>query len=426
MNLFKILKIALSNTLMSDDKRFTKEQTEEGAISFIKNIELDSHTSTENDILNSKYYNLINEIHHFIEDLQCDDTFFWLADNNGRFFDFKNATNSLLKESSKPIYRKIVNDIINNFDLIQEYPVEELLFYRLPMENKEFLNKMILNAYNKGELYWKNEFQHIPKREKKKRIEYLEKISETIPELKSKAQCFAIYLYTILNNEEAYLYNPVNLYELVEKELIMGGIINECEANKKDNSLELISAGTILQVLESISLIETSANIETLINRYDFLVDKLQSIYETYKNDEVEYSLVRTQAMTMYEQRYYDKQISDYMEVIIKQPEVDLKEFYSKNIIRCLYAFSDKMEREINSLKTEKAKKRRQENIIECVTICVTELNQKGNPEYLFQIPELISRFNIKANVVKQSELKANGEEIPTKDVRIVNNKLNS
>lgn len=195
---------------------------------------------------------------------------------------------------------------------------------------------------------------------------------------------------------------------------------------RSDGKHELVGSVTILQVLESISIIETTANMATLISRYDFLVDKLQSIYETYKNDEVEYILAQTQAIAMYKQRYYDKQMSDYVEVIIKQPEVDLKEFYSKNIIRCLSAFSDKMEREINSLKTEKAKKRRQENIIECVTICVTELNQKGNPEYLFQIPELISRFNIKANVVKQSELKANGEEIPTKDVRIVNNKLNS
>lgn len=223
MDIHEVLRTALSKKVMEDCENISESQAKELASSLIEEMQSESYTPSVRDILDRKYYTLIDEIHCFVDIFDCDDTFFWLADGSGRYSDFKKAVNLLFEESLNPIYLEIVNKMISNLDFMQEYPEDELSFYRAPLENKEFLDIMIFDAYNKGELFWKNEFEHIPPREKRRRIEHLEKISGTIPKLKEKAQCFLSYLYNNLNNGVPDFYNSATIKTLAEEELKRAG-----------------------------------------------------------------------------------------------------------------------------------------------------------------------------------------------------------
>lgn len=174
---------------------------------------------------------------------------------------------------------------------------------------------------------------------------------------------------------------------------------------QEDGSILCVDSGTFFQALESISIIQTTTNIETLMSRYNFLVCKLRDIYKAYKDDRVGHIMAQSQAIATYDLGYPSKKATEEMVSIIEHPDMDLQEFYSKSIIHCLDAFCDKMEIEINSLKTEAAKMRRREKIIELIKVCATELNARGNPEFIVQIPEIIARFNIEVNIKRTSEL---------------------
>lgn len=179
-----------------------------------------------------------------------------------------------------------------------------------------------------------------------------------------------------------------------------------------DGTVLCVDSGTIIQALESMAIIKSTANIETLISRYIFLVNKLNHIHLAYQNDTVGHIMAQSQALSVYNLRYPNNKATEEMEDVIKHPNTDMKDFYSKNIIHCLSLYCDKIEQEINSLKTEAAKTRRREKVIACVTTCVTELNERGNSEYVYQIPNIIARFDISVNIKRPNE-----QEISTLDI---------
>lgn len=187
-----------------------------------------------------------------------------------------------------------------------------------------------------------------------------------------------------------------------------------------DGTVLCVNSGTIIQALESMAIIESTANIDTLISRYIFLVDKLNHIHLAYKDDTVGHIMAQSQALATYNLEYPNYKATQEMEDIIKHPNTDIKDFYSKNIIHCLSLYSDKIEQEINSLKTEAAKKRRREKVIACVTTCVTELNQRGNSEYIYQIPNVIARFDISVDIKRPSEQEISTLDTPKEYVRKV------
>lgn len=222
MDIRELLIDSLCKNIEGSDN-IIESQAKEIASLFFEKMQLKNCVPTDDDILYGRYYDLIDEIHHFTGTLCCDDTFFWLADVNGRFSDFKYATSTLFQESSNPDYINLINKIINDFDFIQEYPEEEILFYRAPMNNKAFLDKIIFNAYIKGEAFWKNELQYLPRREKEKCIKHTEMIYRTIPVLKDKSQCFLSYLYDSQINDIPDFYDSATLRTLAEEELKRSG-----------------------------------------------------------------------------------------------------------------------------------------------------------------------------------------------------------
>lgn len=119
----------------------------------------------------------------------------------------------------------------------------------------------------------------------------------------------------------------------------------------------LVSSGTIYQFMESVQLIESTSNIDTLKGRIDFVKDLFKEIKNAYREDQNAYTRAFIKAREMIK-RAYPKYYSSYNTAsLMSQTEADLCNFYGENIVRCFDDFRVKMLLEITKLKTDAAKK---------------------------------------------------------------------
>ena len=114
----------------------------------------------------------------------------------------------------------------------------------------------------------------------------------------------------------------------------------------------------IFQALESIEILETTKNLDTLQSRYDFLGIlfrelNLASYTLRYPND------LQT-ALDNYKQMYYDKIPTQVQLVgLLKPNEFDMDTFYSNAIYNCFMRHYEFQMKQISVLKTENGKKGR-------------------------------------------------------------------
>lgn len=131
----------------------------------------------------------------------------------------------------------------------------------------------------------------------------------------------------------------------------------------------------VKQVIESIDIINSTVNLETFIGRYEYLRDYqgenyAKGVYERliHIKDQapMQYERLIQEGLEMYRQMYYDKVVSEeYIQLLITPSLQALDTFAANSMSRCYMRYVQKMEREINELKTEKAKERRRFFIIE-------------------------------------------------------------
>lgn len=115
----------------------------------------------------------------------------------------------------------------------------------------------------------------------------------------------------------------------------------------------LVSSGTIYQFMESVQLIESTSNIDTLKGRIDFVKDLFKQIKNAYREDQNAYTRAFIKAREMIK-RAYPKYYSSYNTAsLMSQTEADLCNFYGENIVRCFDDFRVKMLLEITKLKTD-------------------------------------------------------------------------
>lgn len=150
---------------------------------------------------------------------------------------------------------------------------------------------------------------------------------------------------------------------------------------------------TVVQLLETIHLIENSKNSETVIGRFDFLL-KTVPILELY-NGESDYLEVLKDGLRLYIKAYPDRTSSDIAFAILEQPNITLyKEFYCISLYNSL---GKQFQDYINILKTikqESAKLKRKETILETIGTIKNEIKQKCQEASSFQkINEAINKL---------------------------------
>lgn len=131
-----------------------------------------------------------------------------------------------------------------------------------------------------------------------------------------------------------------------------------------------------IQVMETVYIIGTSKNIETIKSRHDFLLTVIDTLKQGQDNPQ--YSVYTQAAIDYYKSTYYDRSPQDYQLAILSNPsDFDLNDFYCKALVNAMKRFCGEQENEINALKKENAKAKRKAKVIETIKSTQAELQAK-------------------------------------------------
>lgn len=131
-----------------------------------------------------------------------------------------------------------------------------------------------------------------------------------------------------------------------------------------------------IQVMETVYIIGTSRNIETIKSRHNFLLTIIDTLKQRQNNPQ--YSVYIQAAIDYYKSVYYDRSPQDYQLAILSNPnDFDLNDFYCKALVNAMKRFCGEQENEINALKKENAKAKRKAKVIEAIKSTQAELQAK-------------------------------------------------
>jgi hypothetical protein len=163
-----------------------------------------------------------------------------------------------------------------------------------------------------------------------------------------------------------------------------------------DNQNQHIIQSTLMQVLETSYIIETSISPDTVIGRCSFLKENFKAILSIRTIDR--FNIELQEAVDNYKQVYYDKTITEKQISIITKADYEyLVKFFLDNISRSFYTHIDKQLQEINALKKEDAKSKRRNKLFDLVI--------KQNPEVLRLFIYQTSNEEINRNLDEASKL---------------------
>lgn len=172
-----------------------------------------------------------------------------------------------------------------------------------------------------------------------------------------------------------------------------------------------------IQLLESINILNTTKNLDTLIGRYEFITkmydDFVKAAYNKRYISDIQLSI------DQYKTMYYDKLLKDYELKLLVQPDhKELKDYYTECLFNSFKGFYKEQIEQIENLKKDDAKQRRKEKIIEIGNKTIFEFDKNGSDNDRFS-PYLKELKNIIDNIVKQT--KNSTTEIPTVSLNVNN-----
>jgi len=147
------------------------------------------------------------------------------------------------------------------------------------------------------------------------------------------------------------------------------------------------------QILESLHILSTTKNIDTLKGRFEFILQLYDHFIQASHNkrfiSDVQVSI------DQYKTTYYERIPDEYeLNLLLKPDKEHLKQFYAKCVMHCLTKFQEEQEKQIESLKRRDAKERRINKIIQVADEAQKELlqheSQNGsNNEYVEEISRI-------------------------------------
>ena len=132
----------------------------------------------------------------------------------------------------------------------------------------------------------------------------------------------------------------------------------------------------IIQTMESLYILATSKNVETIKGRYDFLLTLLPTLISAKNNSQ--YSNVIQSALEQFKTMYPAGVPQNYQIAVINNPETfDINEFYCNSLVNAAKRYYDKQFGEINALKKETAKTKRVGKLSDSINSVQNELQTK-------------------------------------------------
>jgi hypothetical protein len=143
-----------------------------------------------------------------------------------------------------------------------------------------------------------------------------------------------------------------------------------------DNFFTIDTESAGKQVLETVYIIGTSKNIETIKSRYEFLLSRIETLKQGQRNPQ--YSASIEMSISTYKAMYYDRVIQDYqLAILLKPNDFNLTDFYCNALVNAVRKYITEEKEEINTMKRESAKAKRKAKVIEVIKSAKEELQNK-------------------------------------------------
>lgn len=139
-----------------------------------------------------------------------------------------------------------------------------------------------------------------------------------------------------------------------------------------------------IQLLESLNILNTTKNTDTLKSRFQFIRKMYDDfIKASYKKRYISDIQV---AVDEYKTMYYDKIINDFeLKLLVKPENENLTDYYSECLYNCFNQFVEEQEHQIANLKREDARKKRKEKIVSVANEIIAEFDENGSEKERFE-----------------------------------------
>ena len=143
-----------------------------------------------------------------------------------------------------------------------------------------------------------------------------------------------------------------------------------------DNFFEMQIQSASTQVLETVYIISTSKNIDTIKSRYEFLLQRISDLRQNQSNPT--YSEFVRLAIEYYKVMYKIETLNEYQFAILSDPNgFDLNNFYCTSLGNAMKRFCSEQTDEISAMKRETAKAKRSLKVLELIKSTKDELQTK-------------------------------------------------
>lgn len=175
--------------------------------------------------------------------------------------------------------------------------------------------------------------------------------------------------------------------------------------NKSNNFNSTFIETNIKQMLESVEIVHTTKNVDVFLSRYEFMKGLAPKLMKECNESTYIYTVGK--AVELYRNLYYDRILTDIQLRFVTDPNVIYSDdVFGELLYSCYVRFCDKMEIEINNLKTQKAKDRRIDKIIEVSQFMTPYITNDTLVTYANKVLSMITtRFGIKYNVSVKTEI---------------------
>ncbi|PSR05631.1 MAG: hypothetical protein BRD50_00290 [Bacteroidetes bacterium SW_11_45_7] len=157
-----------------------------------------------------------------------------------------------------------------------------------------------------------------------------------------------------------------------------------------------------IQLLESLSILSTTKNIDTLKGRYRFIKEIYDEFVKaSYHNRYISDVQV---AIDEYKTMYYDRVLNDLeIKLLVEPDHSNLIEYYSECLFNCFNEFYSEQMKQIDALKKEDAKERRKKKIVEIGNQTLIEFDRNGSENekfksYINSVREKLDNLNTSQN----------------------------
>jgi len=143
-----------------------------------------------------------------------------------------------------------------------------------------------------------------------------------------------------------------------------------------DNYFSISIQGVGRQVLETAHIIATTKKFDTIKGRYELLLERIDTLRNAESNQL--YSADINTSIETYKSMYYDRPLQDIeLSAISKPNNFDVQSFYCEALVSCIKRFVEEQMNEISGLKSENAKTKRREKVIDKIKLSKDELQSK-------------------------------------------------